>query len=82
VLIAAVQWGFEAHAQDHGRIKKKPPTPAEAERIVSDMVMSDSSLQPGDVVSTNRGFFLFRGMAADGISGDFVQIPNPFNRKN
>jgi|HubBroStandDraft_2_1064218.scaffolds.fasta_scaffold1292028_1 hypothetical protein len=31
------------------RIKKKPPTSAEAERIASDMAMADSSLQKGSL---------------------------------
>jgi hypothetical protein len=34
--------------------KKKPPTPAEAERVASDTVMNDGSLQKGDLVSTDR----------------------------
>ena len=70
-----------ALAQEHGRIKKKPPTPAEAERIASDMAMSDGSLQKGDIVATDRGFFLFRGLGADGITNDFVPVPNPLPSK-
>jgi len=69
--------GFGASAEEHGRIKKKPPTPAEAERIASDMVMNDSILRKGDIVATDRGFFLFRGSAADGVSNGFVAVPNP-----
>jgi hypothetical protein len=61
ISIALSLSGLNALAQDHGRIKKKPPTPAETERIVSDMAMSDGTLQKGDIVVTDRGFFLFRG---------------------
>jgi hypothetical protein len=64
-------------AAETGRIKRKPPDAAEAERIASDMVMNDGSLQKGDIVATNRGFFVFRGLAADGITGDFVPVANP-----
>ena len=64
-------------AQEHGRIKRKPPTNLEAERIASDMAMNDSLLQRGDIVATDRGFFVFRGLAPDGFSNDFAPIPNP-----
>jgi len=66
-----------ASAQEHGRIKRKPPTNQEAERIASEMVMNDGLLQRGDIVATDRGFFVFRGLAADGYSNDFAPIPNP-----
>jgi hypothetical protein len=26
---------------------------------------------------TDRGFFVFRGIAADGFSNDFAPVPNP-----
>ena len=76
-LLAVSQLGSVAAAEEHGRIKKKPPTPAEAERIASDMVMNDGSLKSGDIVSTDRGFFLYRGLGPDGYTGDFVRVPNP-----
>jgi hypothetical protein len=41
------------------RIKKNPPTPVEAERLASQVVMNESSLHKGDLVSTDRG--LYRG---------------------
>jgi hypothetical protein len=66
-----------ASAEEHGRIKRKLRMPAEAERIASETVMNDSILRKGDIVATDRGFFLFRGSAADGISSDFVAVPNP-----
>jgi hypothetical protein len=31
------------------------------ERIATDRVLSDQSLQPGDIVSTKKGLFVFRG---------------------
>jgi hypothetical protein len=66
-----------ASAQE--RIKKRPPTPAEAERIASDMVINDSLLQRGDIVATDRGFLIYRGPAPDGVAGDFVAVPNPMS---
>jgi hypothetical protein len=66
-----------AFCQDHGRIRKRSPTEFEAARIASDMAMNDSLLRKGDVVVTDRGFLIFRGLAADGINNDFVPIPNP-----
>jgi hypothetical protein len=76
-LLTLSQLGWAAAAEEHGRIKKRPPTPAEAERIASDMVMNDGSLKRGDIVSTDRGFFLYRGLGPDGYSSDFVRVPNP-----
>jgi hypothetical protein len=66
-----------ASAEEHGRIKRPPPTATEAERIASEMAMNDSLLQKGDIVVTDRGFFVFRGVGPDGYSNDFVAIPNP-----
>jgi hypothetical protein len=76
-LLTVFQLGWAAGAEEHGRIKKKPPTPVEAERIASDMVMNDGSLRKGDIVATDRGFFLYRGLRPDGYSNDFVRVPNP-----
>jgi hypothetical protein len=61
------------------RIRKPPPTPAEAERIASEMAVNDSLLQKGDIVVTDRGFLMYRGNAADGVTGDFVSVPNPMS---
>ena len=77
VLAAIFQTSFAAAAEDHGRIKKKPPTPVEADRLASQVVMNDSSLHRGDIVSTDRGFFLYRGRGPDGYTNDFVRVPNP-----
>lgn len=67
----------DASGQDHGRIKKKPPTEAEAASIASDAAMNDSLLRKGDIVATDRGFFVFRGVASDG--NDFAPVPNPLS---
>ncbi|MCK1396177.1 hypothetical protein [Bradyrhizobium sp. 1] len=49
--------------------------PAPPERIATQRVLSDDTLQPGDIVSTDKGLFLFRGRSgADGQSTDFVPI--------
>jgi hypothetical protein len=77
LLISVMIFGAAASAQEHGRIKRKPPTAAEAERIASDTAMNDSLLRKGDIVATDRGFFVFRGLAPDGYSNDFVEVPNP-----
>src|SRR4029078_3642700 len=81
LLPMAVMAGLIASAAtasaETGRIKRKPPTDLEAERIASEMAMSDGLLQKGDIVVTARGFFVFRGLAADGFSYDFAPVPNP-----
>ena len=83
LVLSMVISGTSAPAQEHGRIKRKPPSAVEAERIASDMAMNDSLLRKGDIVATDRGFFIFRGVAPDGIANDFVPVPNPLslNRK-
>jgi hypothetical protein len=67
----------EALAQESGRIRRPPPSAAEAERIASEMAMNDSLLQKGDIVVTDRGFFVFRGPAPDGATNEFTRVPDP-----
>jgi hypothetical protein len=54
---------FGASVEEHGRIKKKPRTAAEAERIASERVKDDSS----------------RGSAKDRIKNEFLPVPNPLS---
>lgn len=68
---------FTASAE---RIKRQPPNEKEAARIASEQALNDGNLQRGDIVSTDRGFFEFRGMAQDG-SFEFAPIPDPFSAK-
>jgi hypothetical protein len=77
VLAAVLVLANVASAQDTARIKRKPPTPAEVDRIVSEMAMNDSLSRKGDIVVTDRGFFVFRGIAQDGTTNEFVRIPDP-----
>jgi hypothetical protein len=49
--------------------------PDPPEKIASQRVLGDDTLQPGDIVSTDKGLFLFRGRSgADGQTADFVPI--------
>jgi hypothetical protein len=83
-LLAACLLGLslEAEAQEHGRFKWKRPTQAEADRVASESALTDSILRKGDVVVTDRGFFIFRGFLPDGTTGDFVPVPNPLSHAN
>jgi hypothetical protein len=67
-VIVTLQPVFDASTEEHGRIKKKPPTAVEAECIASETVRNDGSPQKGDIVATDRGFFMFRGLARDGVN--------------
>jgi hypothetical protein len=58
------------------RIKRRPPTDAELGRLASENVMNDGILRKGDVISTDRGFFVFLREKPDG-SYDFAPVPNP-----
>jgi len=45
--------------------------------MASESAITDSILRKGDIVVTDRGFFMFRGYLADGVTGDFAPVPNP-----
>ncbi len=77
VVSAALILSSAAYAQESGRIRRQPPSAAEADRIASEMAMNDSLLQKGDIVVTDRGFFLFRGLASDGVTNEFARVPDP-----
>jgi hypothetical protein len=69
-----------AVAQDSGPIKRKRPTIKEADRQMSETVANDGTLQKGDIVSTDRGFFVFDGVASDGVTNIFRPILNPLGK--
>lgn len=49
--------------------------PDPPEKVATERVLGDDTLQPGDIVSTDKGLFLFRGRSgADGQTADFVPI--------
>ena len=53
------------------------PTPEGEARAASERVLNDDSLQPGDIASTDKGLFVFRGSADQPPkSEDFVPLPN------
>jgi hypothetical protein len=47
--------------ENRGRIMFNAPSAAEEERIASERVLNEYSLQSGDIVSTNKGLYVFRG---------------------
>ena len=77
VLLVALVLSAPALAQESGRIRRPPPSAAEADRIASEMAINDSLLQKGDIVVTDRGFFVFQGPAPDGMRNEFKRVPNP-----
>ena len=76
-VIASLSASDVAVCAETGRIRRPPPSVAEAERIASEMAMNDSLLQRGDIVVTDRGFFVFRGPAPDGVTNEFTRVPDP-----
>lgn len=49
--------------------------PDPPEKIATQRVLNDDTLQPGDIVSTDKGFFLFRGRSGtDEQTADFVPV--------
>lgn len=77
VVLGLIVPGPGLAAEQYERIRRPPPSAAEADRIASDTAMNDSLLQKGDIVVTDRGYFVFLGVAADGISSVFAPVPNP-----
>jgi hypothetical protein len=77
IVISIATAGTSAFAQEHGRIRRPPPTALEVDRMASDMAMNDSLLRKGDIVATDRGFFIFRGQGPDGITNDFAPVSSP-----
>ncbi|WP_146690805.1 hypothetical protein [Bradyrhizobium canariense] len=52
------------------------PSPEDQAHVASERALNDGSLQPGDIVSTDKGLFVFRGrLDQHPTSEDFVQIP-------
>lgn len=77
VLVSSMMAPISAAPAETGRIKPKAADAAEAARIASEIAMNDGSLQKGDIVVTDRGFFVFRGLAADGYTFEFSPVPPP-----
>lgn len=50
--------------------------PEDPERVATERVLNDDSLQRGDIVSTKKGLFVFQGRSDQGRrEGDFVALP-------
>ena len=50
--------------------------PEDPERIATERVLNDESLQRGDIVSTNKGLFVFRGRSDQPhTDSDFIPLP-------
>lgn len=75
ICVVAAVTGAVA-GEEHGRIKRPRATLADEARRASEDAMNDSILRKGDIVSTDHGFLLFQGHAADG-SPAFVAVRNP-----
>ncbi|WBL80283.1 hypothetical protein I3J27_07610 [Bradyrhizobium xenonodulans] len=55
--------------------QQHPPAPELPERIATQRVLTDDTLRPGDIVSTDKGLFLYRGKSGtDRRVTDFVAI--------
>lgn len=81
-LLASVIASGVALSAETGRIKRKPPDAAEAERIASDIAMNDSLLQKGDIVVTDHGFSFFAGWRRMATRLSFLRCLIPFMAPN
>jgi hypothetical protein len=76
-LQEARQRAKEAALEHRLHPERYAPSPEDKARIASERVLNDGSLQPGDIVSTDKGLFVFRGSADQPPkSEDFVPLPN------
>ena len=65
----------EVRLEQRGRAVYKAPSIEDQERLASERVLNDDSLQLGDIVSTNRGLFLFKGKPdRERSDSDFVLL--------
>jgi hypothetical protein len=59
-----------------GRPTFENPSIADEERMASERVLNDDSLQRGDIVSTNKGLFVYKGQSdQERRESDFVALP-------
>jgi hypothetical protein len=59
-----------------GRRRLTPPSVADEERMATERVLNDDSPQRGDIVSTNKGLFVFRGRSdQEWLESDFIALP-------
>ena len=65
----------EAAAERRKNFVPEVPSRADEERRASERVLTDDSLQQGDIVSTDRGLFLFKGQPdRERRDADFVPL--------
>ncbi len=62
--------------EHRGRSTFDTPSMADQEQIASERVLSDDVLKRGDIVSTNKGLFVFRGRPdQERRESDFIALP-------
>ena len=77
VLVLALLPALATARAASGRIKRKLLSVDEQQRVLSETVMNDGSLQVGDIVVTDRGYFVFEGIGEDGSTNKFRAIAAP-----
>jgi DMSO/TMAO reductase YedYZ molybdopterin-dependent catalytic subunit len=75
-LCAALALLSIASAASAERIKRPAPDADERARMALDHAMNDGSLQPGDIITTPKGFLRFRGITNEG-SYEFEPVRDP-----
>jgi hypothetical protein len=77
-ILEAKRRARQVAIEQRGRMSYQvaPPSREEEERQASERVLNDDSLQPGDIVSTSKGLFVFKGRPdRERSDGDFVALP-------
>src|ERR1700730_5567481 len=63
--------------EHRGRSTFDTPSMADQEQIASERVLNDGSLEPGDIVSTNKGLFVFKGRSdQERRESDMIALPS------
>jgi hypothetical protein len=61
--------------ENRSRTMYRPPSAADEKRIASERILKDDSLQWGDIVSTNKGLFVFKGRSdRERRDSDFMSL--------
>jgi hypothetical protein len=74
--VASERLRVRREASQRSLVSSKPvwPTMEEQAQLASEQVLSDSTLERGDIIVTTKGFFVFKGRRSEQRPNDFEAI--------
>lgn len=79
LMVLIVFCSSTCHADESKWLKRPPPSFEQQQSVAAEMAKNDGLLRQGDIIATDRGFLVFKGVAADGYTNEFAPLPNPLN---